>query len=347
MPNHPKLDAQAGESSSAATVVGAGRRAAEALAAANAGLNPRNAAARADVALAVAEIADFLERNEVALRALLGSGADETRTALADDATRVCAESILAIDQFAELDVDVIANLRKLYTDFVDSLLTFPSADEARMALPNLIEEHRRRMGAILGGVDGLLPTPNVLRKEAVTCAEYSSALQAEILGLEEDEVRGPALDIGCGRHARLVRLLRSRGIVAYGIERFELSSEAISDGLAVDSIVATDWNSYVFRPETWGTVLSHLAFSNHFVRHAVRAEGRDIAYAKKYREILESLVAGGTFRYAPSLPFIEKHLDRSKYQVRVRPIGPKDFPFTATVVRRLPEGGRHRPDRP
>jgi hypothetical protein len=325
------------EEHSIQVVVGAGRRAAEALAAANSGLNPRNAAARADVALAVAEIADFLERNADALHALQGGGAG-ARNALADDATRVCTESILAIDQFAELDADVITNLRDLYADFVDSLLAFPSADAAQIALPNLIETHRRRMATILGGVDGLLPPPSVARREAVTCAEYSSTLQAEILGLEEDEVRGPALDIGCGRHARLVRLLRSRGITAYGIERFNLSSEAIADGLAADSIVATDWNSYVFRPATWGTVLSHLAFSNHFVRHAVRAEGRDIAYAKKYREILESLVVGGTFRYAPSLPFIEKHLDRAKYRVRIRAIGPKDFPFTATVVRRLPD---------
>ena len=107
---------------SSAQIVGAGRRAAEALAAANAGLNPRSATARADIALTVAEIADFLERNADALRELEGRAGDATRDALARNATQVCVQSILSVDQFAELDAGVVGALRDLYANFVERL---------------------------------------------------------------------------------------------------------------------------------------------------------------------------------------------------------------------------------
>jgi hypothetical protein len=190
-------------------------------------------------------------------------------------------------------------------------------------------------MAAILAPVRGLLPPTSVARREPVVCAEYSSSLQTEILALDEGDLREPVLDIGCGRHARLVRHLRSRGIEAYGIERFPLSEEARSDGLDESAVIARDWNEYGFSSRRWGTILSHLAFSNHFARHAARAEGRDLDYAKKYREILESLRLGGSFRYAPSLPYVERHLDPTFYAVSIREFGPAGFPFTATVIRR------------
>jgi hypothetical protein len=32
--------------------------------------------------------------------------------------------------------------------------------------------------------------------------------------------------------------------------------------------------------------------------------------------DILAALEPGGSFRYAPSLPFVERHLDRARYSV-------------------------------
>jgi hypothetical protein len=46
--------------------------------------------------------------------------------------------------------------------------------------------------------------------------------------------------------------------------------------------------NQYVdFGAEAWGTIVSDLAFSNHFVYHYVRDDGADIAYNRK-RAILQ-----------------------------------------------------------
>jgi len=50
--------------------------------------------------------------------------------------------------------------------------------------------------------------------------------------------------------------------------------------------------------------------------------------------DILNSLKIGGSFHYAPDLPFIERYLDKNKYQLSARNIGGYDF--KATVIKRL-----------
>lgn len=160
---------------------------------------------------------------------------------------------------------------------------------------------------------------------EPVACSEYSPDLQIDVLQIDISQITEPVLDIGCGKHGDLVTHLRNNGIEAYGFDRFAYDNPALSNA---------DWLKYEYGAEKWGTIISNLGFSNHFKHHHLREDGNFIGYAKKYMTILNSLKIGGSFHYAPDLPFIEHYLDKNKYQLSARNIGGYDF--KATVIKRL-----------
>jgi hypothetical protein len=163
-------------------------------------------------------------------------------------------------------------------------------------------------------GVDGIEAAARGLRAEIaapvraqlgerpteVVCSEYSPELQLRLLGLGLADVRGPVLDVGCGAAAALVATLRARGLAAEGIDR----------------VRGDDWLRHAYGAERWATVVSHQAFSLHFLHHHLRAGPTAMAYAEVYMAILRSLGAGGVFAYAPGLPFIEGMLPRATYRV-------------------------------
>lgn len=133
-----------------------------------------------------------------------------------------------------------------------------------------------------------------------VVCGEYSAQLQLKLLGLSE--VRGPALDVGCGEQRLLVTALRAGGVEAVGIDR----------------VHGDDWFDVKnYGSERWATVVSHHALSLHFLHHHFNKSGAmAMAYARTYMEILRSLRSGGVFAYAPGLPFIEGMLPAGEYRV-------------------------------
>ncbi len=141
-----------------------------------------------------------------------------------------------------------------------------------------------------------------------------------EILQLNIDQIVEPVLDIGCGKQGNLVMFLRQKGIDAFGFDRF-------ADKHSV--LINSDWFEYKFENEKWGTIISNLGFSNHFHHHHFRNDGNFIDYAKKYMEIISSLKIGGSFHYAPDLPFIENYLDTDKYQLIKHKIGKYEFQST------------------
>lgn len=144
-------------------------------------------------------------------------------------------------------------------------------------------------------------------------CEEYSADFQLSLYGLDLALLKEPVLDIGCGQYAWLVETLRDHGINAYGLERFPSKK---------NYIISIDWFDYSFNECTWGTILSNMAFSNHFWHHHLRKDGQPHAYAKKYMEILYSLKPGGVFIYTPGLPFMEKILRETEdFIVRKKPI--------------------------
>jgi SAM-dependent methyltransferase len=160
---------------------------------------------------------------------------------------------------------------------------------------------------------------------QPVACSEYTSELQIEIFQLNIADIMEPVLDIGCGRQGNMVKYLRARGIEAYGFDRLP------SD---LPFLTTADWLEYQYGVSRWGSIISNLGFSNHFIHHNLREDGNYLSYAEKYMEILRSLKPGGCFYYAPGLPFIEQHLNRNRFQVSTMdnvPNGPR-----ALIIKRL-----------
>jgi hypothetical protein len=132
-----------------------------------------------------------------------------------------------------------------------------------------------------------------------------------EILGIRFDHLDEPIIDVGCGSEAHLVRALRNSGKNVVGIERNCPADFA--------HIVARDWFDFDFLEHQWGTIISHMAFSNHY-RHAISLGGDIVArFAAKYREMMSSPSPGGSFLYAPSIPEIEATIDVMMFQITTR----------------------------
>lgn len=160
---------------------------------------------------------------------------------------------------------------------------------------------------------------------EPVACSEYSPVFQTKILQIDIKQLLEPVLDIGCGRHGNLVNYLCGNGIDCIGIDRFSFD---------VPRLINSDWLEYHFEREEWGTIISNLGFSNHFKHHNLRVDGNYIGYGKTYMDILHSLKIGGSFHYAPDLPFVEQYLDINKFTVEKNEI--EDFEYKTTIIRRL-----------
>jgi len=209
-----------------------------------------------------------------------------------------------AKNQFVVLDDQAIAELDALH---VRSLVQVEKALSAEEPDDRVAAELARVVAAHWAGLAGFVRARLGDDPREVVCAEYSPALQLSVLGLRHIDLSSPVLDVGCGAGAALVRSLRAAKIDAHGIDRHAPADEP-------DVATVADWLSFPYGRRRWGTILSHQAFSLHFL-HQHRA-GTDAAfdYARAYMTIVRSLGEGGTFAYAPALPFIEEHLPASDY---------------------------------
>ncbi len=160
---------------------------------------------------------------------------------------------------------------------------------------------------------------------EPVVCHEYCAELQLEILQININKIVSPVLDIGCGNQGNLVKYLRANEIEAFGCDRFAEESPFLS---------CQDWFEFEYGKNKWGTITSNLGFSNHFNHHHLRSDGQFIEYAKTYMNILNSLKIGGSFHYAPDLPFIEKYIDQSKFSTERQKIG--NYEVKSFIIKRL-----------
>jgi len=151
----------------------------------------------------------------------------------------------------------------------------------------------------------------------AVVCSEYPAELQLKILNIEFSECQSPVLDIGCGKAANLLNVFRQHGIEAFGIERFDTT---------IPFCKKANWLEFDYGINKWGTIISHLGFSNHFNHHHLRIDGNFREYATVYMSILKSLKPGGSFIYTPDLPFIEQYLDKTIYSVTKTESGTNNF---------------------
>lgn len=159
----------------------------------------------------------------------------------------------------------------------------------------------------------------------AVVCSEYSYQLQLEILNIDISTIQEPILDIGCGKNARLVNYLISLNYNVIGIDRNEFEKPYLFNA---------DWLKYDYGNNQWGTILSNLGFSNHFVHNHLRNDSKAEDYAKTYMRILDSLKVGGSFHYAPGLDFIENYLDKSKFSLKLLSLGTSTI--NTSIVERI-----------
>ncbi|WP_025721630.1 class I SAM-dependent methyltransferase [Paenibacillus sp. 1-18] len=218
----------------------------------------------------------------------------------------------VSTNQFLHFHTNHARELAELYDRLftrIQKLFQKQSIDEAILSL--LLQQHYGHLRDFLIRTNGRAMFAKYAKSEYtfwIPCEEYTPELQAKLLGLDTTRMQEPVLDIGCGSEARLVLYLRSHGIKAYGADRLAKTEGCVTQG---------DWLETSFEQNAWGTIVSHMAFSNHFIHHHLKTDGNINEYAHKYMEILRAIRPGGSFIYSPCLPFMEELLDvRSGYLV-------------------------------
>lgn len=246
----------------------------------------------------------------------------DSENLLIDYLTNRAVQEFCKINQYYTFDKQAQLILRGLYVDLFTNIKIRESSIEL------IAEKHYENLTKWLQETNSFAEKIYISKGkmiESVPCSEYSPDLQIEILQIDFDLLVEPVLDIGCGKQGNLVLFLRQKGIDAYGFDRFVYDSSFLSN---------SDWFEYKFEKDKWGTIISNLGFSNHFQHHHFRNDGNFIDYAKKYMDILSSLKIGGSFHYAPDLPFVEQYLDKDRYQFTKQGIG--NYAFKSTKIKRL-----------
>jgi hypothetical protein len=244
-------------------------------------------------------------------------------------------------NQFIRLNEQDEGNLEKIYQAYLLALKLVLQMDipmkQMQERLEKVIWVHfgnlRDHLARFLDARDGGLDGNAIFNR--VVCRQYSPEFQLHILGIELGQIQTPVLDLGCGKDGVLVVYLNAHGVPAYGVDRMVTVSERL---------IASDWLEYSIGNGDWGTILSHMAFSNHFIFQHLYKNGKPEPYAYRYMEILRGLKPGGAFYYAPGLPFMESALPAALYQVRRRRVtGPVEVNgvmdqalYAAQILRRV-----------
>jgi SAM-dependent methyltransferase len=218
-------------------------------------------------------------------------------------------------NQFIHFDEQERRVFIGIYQDYLQAIQnaveTSPDLESLEENLSTLMADHFRRLSANIARFFDPAVSRNVhenlIMKQAI-CSEYSAEFQLKLMGIDPAALQSPLLDIGCGQAGRLVKYLKSIGMDAYGADRV-IDDEGL--------LVCADWFDLPLIPASWGTIISHMAFSNHFNFHHRYKNGQPDRYARQYIKILQALKPGGTFYYSPGLPFIEQFLPPHQYQVR------------------------------
>ncbi len=114
-------------------------------------------------------------------------------------------------------------------------------------------------------------------------CSEYSIDLQKSILRYNFDDLAEPILDIGCGENAYFITECIRNGKRCTGIDQY-ISKEYSN------TILCRNWLEFEYTSSFWGTIISHMAFTNHFIYHLKHRTTVLEEYEKTYFKILNSL---------------------------------------------------------
>lgn len=239
-----------------------------------------------------------------------------------DYAVEKAIEEFSRINQYYSFDKKSKRELRTIYSDLFVNIRT------GNITIEEISNNHYKKLKEWLKKYNPFAEKIYLnadYNVESVSCSEYSSELQIEILQIEITKLKEPVLDIGCGKQKNLVKYLSEKGIDVYGIDRFPFTD---------NNLYNSDWLDFEYGVEKWGTIVSNLGFSNHFKHHNLREDGNFIEYGKKYVDLLRSLKIEGRFYYAPDLPFIEQYLDSKQFKIDKNEIGKYDY--KSTIITRL-----------
>jgi hypothetical protein len=246
----------------------------------------------------------------------------DSKELLIDYAVDRAIEEFIRVNQYFSFDQNAIIDLRKIYTDLFESVM------QTTQPIEKISNIHFKRLKFWLGQSN---PFAEKIYNQAdtkvtpVACSEYSPALQLDILRIDVEQLTPPVLDVGCGQEGSLVNYLNEYNIESFGIDRCKFSSV---------NLHTTDWLEYNYGIKKWGTIISNLGFSNHFIHHNLREDGKYIQYGRTYMRILNALKVGGKFFYAPDLSFIEKYLDVDQFSIEKHAVMNSDF--KTTIISRL-----------
>jgi hypothetical protein len=249
-------------------------------------LGERIAAAARAASIEALASADFLRGAEL-VKAPIG-GPNE-----ADECAGAMLRALAGKNQFVAADPVVATEVRR-------ALMSIWSTPDRAMALACAREDIAAVLSRALG------PTPR-----EVVAGEYGAELQIAVLGIDPAALAEPILDIGCGEAATLVRHLRGLRKDARGLDPFA----------PLDVGERGDWLTYDYGTSRWGTLVSHMAFTLHFIHQEMRRSNLAFDYAKAYMRMVRSLLPGGTFAYVPGVPFVETFLPKDEFVVKQVPL--------------------------
>jgi hypothetical protein len=213
--------------------------------------------------------------------------------------------TIYQINQFIQIKKSVKNELEGIYES------TWNILKDSNYIKQSLCEHHYPALSKWIGKI---YPEAFVVKWRnrkyinTIPCAEYSPEFQIRLLNINEQSLREPILDIGCGSTAALVHYLKQKGKEVTGIDR-EIDTPA-------PYLFEADWLDYYYEKGKWGTIISNISFTNH-MRYVFWQDQRDLCeYMDKYHEILESFSYSGCFYYAPQVEYAEKQIDYTRFQI-------------------------------
>lgn len=192
---------------------------------------------------------------------------------------------------------------RLLHEEFLAEVL---KAGPFEVSLENAVAKHQLRLRNAIQQQEGIGGSD-----DEPLCANYSPDLQIRILRLDPSEAPGPLLDMGCGERGDLVFRLHTLGRSdTFGFDRlFETAGLLIQAG----------WFEVPWPRDTWGTILAHHSFALHANRaHVHGSLKKALTYVRGYMDVLRALRPGGSFRYAPALPFVEDLLPTDEWLIEM-----------------------------
>lgn len=146
-------------------------------------------------------------------------------------------------------------------------------------------------------------------KEESVSSSSYTPEFILKILDVKNEELKGRALDVGCGKDGNLVNYLVSKGVDSYGIDM------KCDD---TNRLEQEDWLIKDYPENMYDLVTSNLTFTKYFndVNSEEQNDEECIEYAQSYMKILNSLKVGGKWHYVPAVTFIEELLPEDKFEV-------------------------------